>query len=120
MTAAARLLECLKTDSSLLPPVTLSDFTADLGLLLTGENVPAHRARNLPVLVTGLVEARLEVFDNLIMAGLRDGVFPSRPQRALLLGGGIRDRLGLPGWRDALSRDAELFLRLLQWADDLN
>ena len=119
VTAAARLLECLKTDSSLLPPVALSDFTADVGLLLAGENVPAHRARNLPVLVTGLVEARLESFDNLIIAGLRDGVFPSRPQRPLLLGGGVRDRLGLPGWRDALSRDAELFLRLLHNAPEV-
>jgi len=119
VTAAARLLECLKTDSSLLPPVALSDFTADVGLLLAGENVPAHRARNLPVLVTGLVEARLEIFDNLIIAGLRDGVFPSRPQRAILLGGGIRDRLELPGWRDALSRDAELFLRLLHNAPEV-
>lgn len=119
VTAAARLLECLKTDSSLLPPVALSDFTADLGLLLAGENVPAHRARNLPVLITGLVEARLESFDNLIIAGLRDGVFPSRPLRPLLLGGGIRDRLGLPGWRDALSRDAELFLRLLHNAPEV-
>ena len=119
VTAAARLLECLKTDSSLLPPVALADFTADLGLLLSGENVPAHRARNLPVLVTGLVEARLEVFDNLIIAGLRDGVFPSRTQPPLLLGGGIRDRLGLPGWRDALSRDAELFLRLLHNAPEV-
>jgi ATP-dependent helicase/nuclease subunit B len=119
VTAAARLLESLKTDSSLLSPVTLPDFTADVGLLLTGENVPAHRARNLPVLVTGLVEARLEVFDNLIIAGLRDGVFPSRPQRPLLLGGGIRERLGLSGWRDSLSRDAELFLRLLHNAPEV-
>jgi len=119
VTAAARLLKCLKTDSSLLPPVALSDFTADVGRLLAGENVPAHRARNLPVLVTGLVEARLESFDNLIIAGLRDGVFPSVPRRPLLLGGGIRDRLGLPGWRDALSRDAELFLRLLHNAPEV-
>jgi len=36
-----------------------------------------------------------------------------------LLGGGIRDRLGLPGWRDALSRDAELFLRLLHNAPEV-
>jgi len=72
VTAAARLLACLKTDASLLAPVSLADFTADVGLLLSGENVPAHRARNLPVLVTGMVEARLEVFDNLIIAGLRD------------------------------------------------
>jgi len=119
VTAAARLLAFLKTDASLLAPVSLADFTADVGLLLSGENVPAHRARNLPVLVTGMVEARLEVFDNLIIAGLRDGVFPSRTQPPLLLGGGIRDRLGLPGWRDALSRDAELFLRLLHNAPEV-
>ena len=119
VTAAAQLLECLTTDANLLPPVGLSDFTADLSRLLASENVPAHRARNLPVLVTGLVEARLESYDHLIIAGLRDGVFPSRPPRPLLLGGSIRGRLGLPGWRDALSRDAELFLRLLHNAPEV-
>ena len=119
VTAAEQLLECLTSDANLLPPVGLSDFTADLSRLLASENVPAHRARNLPVLVTGLVEARLESYDHLIIAGLRDGVFPSRPPRPLLLGGSIRGRLGLPGWRDALSRDAELFLRLLHNAPEV-
>jgi ATP-dependent helicase/nuclease subunit B len=119
LTAAARLLASLKAEASRLPPVDLADFTAQVGLLLTGENVPPHRARNLPVLVTGLVEARLESYDNLIIAGLRNGVFPSRPERPLLLGGGLRDRLGLPGWRDPLGRDAELFLRLLHNAPEV-
>jgi ATP-dependent helicase/nuclease subunit B len=119
VTAIHRLLEMLSADAGLLPPVDLADFTGDLGQLMAAENVPAHRARNLPVLVTGLVEARLESYDHLIVAGLRDGIFPSRPQRPLLLGGGIRDRLGLPGWRDSLSRDAELFLRLLHNAPDV-
>ncbi|MEN8006470.1 MAG: PD-(D/E)XK nuclease family protein [Candidatus Krumholzibacteriota bacterium] len=119
VTAAARLLDTLRADATLLPQVDLADFTADLGQLLSGENVPPHRARNLPVLVTGLVEARLESYDHLIIAGLRDGVFPARPPRPLLLGGGIRDRLDLPGWRDALSRDAELFLRLLHNAPEV-
>jgi ATP-dependent helicase/nuclease subunit B len=119
VTTVARLLDTLNTEASRLPPVNLADFTADLGLLLAGENVPAHRARNLPVLVTGLVEARLESYDNLIIAGLRNGVFPSRPQRPLLLSGGLRDRLGLSGWRDPLGRDAELFLRLLQNAPEV-
>jgi ATP-dependent helicase/nuclease subunit B len=117
--AASRLLDALEADAPLLPEVDLADFTADLTQLLAAENVPAHRARNLPVLVTGLVEARLESFDHLIVAGLRDGVFPARPARPLLLGGGIRDRLGLPGWRDTLGRDAELFLRLLHNAPDV-
>jgi len=71
------------------------------------------------VLVTGLVEARLESFDNLIIAGLVNGVFPGRPQRPLLLGGRLRDRLGLTGWRDPLGRDAELFLRLLHNAPEV-
>jgi len=119
VTAASRLLDSLKADAGLLPPVDLAEFAADLGRLLAGENVPPHRARNLPVLVTGLVEARLESFDHLIIAGLRDGVFPARPTRPLLLSGGLRDRLGLPGWRDALSRDAEVFLRLLHNAPDV-
>ena len=119
LTAAARLLDILNTDASGLPPVDLADFTADLGQLLAGENVPPHRARNLPVLVTGLVEARLEFYDNLIIAGLRNGVFPGRPQRPLLLGARLRDRLGLAGWRDPLGRDAELFLRLLHNAPEV-
>lgn len=119
VTAAARLLDSLKADAGLLPPVDLAEFAGDLGRLLSGENVPAHRARNLPVLVTGLIEARLETYDHLIIAGLKDGVFPARPTRPLLLAGGLRDRLGLPGWRDALSRDAEVFLRLLHNAPDV-
>jgi ATP-dependent helicase/nuclease subunit B len=119
VTAVSRLLDGLKADSVLLPAANLADFAADLGRLLGAENVPTHRARNLPVMVAGLVEARLENFDNLIVAGLRDGVFPAKPQRPLLLGGAVRDRLGLPGWRDGLSRDAELFLRVLHNAPDV-
>jgi ATP-dependent helicase/nuclease subunit B len=84
VTAIHRLLEMLSADAGLLPPVDLADFTGDLGQLMAAENVPAHRARNLPVLVTGLVEARLESYDHLIVAGLRDGIFPSRPQRLFL------------------------------------
>lgn len=118
-TAVARLLADLQADADRLPPVGLADFAADLGRLLAGANVPAHRARNLPVLVTGLVEARLEAFDHLIVAGLRDGVFPARPTRPLLLGGAMRARLGLPGWQDSLGRDAELFLRLLHNAPEV-
>jgi ATP-dependent helicase/nuclease subunit B len=65
------------------------------------------------VQVAGLVEARLERFDNLIVAGLNEGKFPARGQRPLFLDSRVRGELGLPTRRDSLARDAELFLRLL-------
>lgn len=114
--AAAELVRDLRRESGSLPTATLAEFSADLGRLLAEENVPPHRSTSLPVLLTGMVEARLERFDHLILAGLREGVFPKKTQRPLLLPGRIRRRLDLPGWQDALGRDAELFLRLVQGA----
>jgi ATP-dependent helicase/nuclease subunit B len=111
--AAAELVRDLRRESDRLSPPTLTEFSADLGRLLAEESVPPHRSTSLPVLLTGLVEARLERFDHLILAGMREGVFPKKTQRPLLLPGRIRRRLDLPGWHDALGRDAELFLRLL-------
>ena len=68
------------------------------------------------VVISGMVEARLERSDTLILAGLRDGVFPKKSTRPLFLASALRERLGLPGWPAALSRDAELFARLLHGA----
>ena len=120
VTAVGRLLVGLQRDADCLPPVTLAGFAADLHGLLTRQNVPPLRARHLPVQVMGLVEARLERFDHLIVAGLAAGVFPTRRRRPFLLSAALRDRLGLPGWRDPLGRDAELFLRLLHNADHID
>ena len=120
VTAVGRLLAGLQRDADCLPPVPLAGFAADLHGLLTRQNVPPLRARHLPVQVMGLVEARLERFDHLIVAGLAAGVFPTRRRRPFLLGAALRDRLGLPGWRDPLGRDAELFLRLLHNAEHID
>ncbi len=111
--ALSGLWDMLERHSDLLPPVTLADFTAATGRLLSSQMVAPHRPRNLPVMVTGLVEARLERYDHLILAGLREDVFPSAPPRQLLLTPGLAQRLGLPGWRDHMGLEAELFLRLL-------
>jgi len=69
--------------------------------------------------ISGLVEARLEKSDVLILAGLRDGVFPKKSPRPLFLTGALRERLGLPGWTSALARDAELFTRLIHGAPEV-
>lgn len=113
---AAQLLQDLRWQAARLPAVTLNEFAADLGRLLAAENVAANRRPHLPVLLTGLVEARLERYDHLIVAGLREGVFPMRTRRPLLLTGKTRRRLGLPVWQEEQARDAELFLRLLHAA----
>ncbi len=111
--ALSGLWDMLQHHSDLLPPVTLADYTAAVSRLLGSQMVAPHRPRNLPVVVTGLVEARLERYDRLILAGLREDVFPSAPPRQLLLTPGLAQRLGLPGWRDHMGLEAELFLRLL-------
>jgi ATP-dependent helicase/nuclease subunit B len=107
------LLVVLERDAAILPAATLAAFSSDLSRLLATENVAAHRRPHLPVVISGLVEARLERTDILILAGLRDGVFPKPDPRPLFLAGAVRERLGLPGWQAPLARDAELFARLL-------
>lgn len=113
LTALARLLEDLARDAHLLPPTSLSEVTGDLARMLSAESVAPHRGQARPVLVTGTVEARLERFDHLILCGMADGSFPARRSRPLFLGTALRRHLGLPDWRAANARDAELFLRLL-------
>jgi ATP-dependent helicase/nuclease subunit B len=111
-----QLLAQLERDAARLPSTTLAGFSSELTRLLGAESAADHRKPNLPVVIAGLVEARLERSDLLILAGLRDGVYPGRSKRPLFLSGALRERLGLPGWAAALARDAELFARLLHGA----
>ncbi len=112
--ALLRLLDDLDIASDCVPPLSAAEFAAMLARLLGQELVRPHRSVHLPVQVTGLLEARLEHYDLLVVAGLGEGVFPDEPRsRTLLLGRPWRERHGLPDWRWDLGLDAELFLRLL-------
>ena len=113
LTAVARLLGRLKDNAHRLPPVTLAGLSSDLNRLLSAESVAPHRGKAKPVLITGTVEARLEKYDHLILAGMAEGKFPARGRRPLFLSAVLRNKLGLPDWRKSVSRDAALFLRLL-------
>ena len=114
--AASRLLDELALDAHRLPDVTAAVFASDLGRLLAAASAPPHRDPGLGLLVTGHLEARLERFDLLVVGGLADGSLPSRPSRRAFLGTRAREALGLPGRRDGLDADSELFLRLLHGA----
>ncbi len=119
VTGAYRLLDRLRQDAPRLGVMDLAGFAADLGRLLAAETVTAHRPLGIPVVVTGLVEARLARSGLLVLAGLNDGVFPSASATPPLLPGRVRLDLKLPTWREARARDAELFLRLVHGAPDV-
>jgi ATP-dependent helicase/nuclease subunit B len=98
------------------PRVGFADFASIIGRLLregSQSHVRPNRREFLPVQLTGLLEARLEEYDLLILAGTGEEVFPGRLRRPLLLSEGARAALGLPRWPQELGRQADLFLRLL-------
>jgi len=119
--AVAGLLGALRDATPHLPDAPLATITAAVDSLLADptREVRPHRQRHLPVRVVGLVEARLEQVDRLILAGLAQDVFPGRLARPLLLSDPVRRALDLEHWRARAGRDAELFLRLLHGASQV-
>jgi ATP-dependent helicase/nuclease subunit B len=110
-------LDHLAAAPDALPPVTLEEFAATLDRLFAAESVRPHRSPFLPVQVMGLIEARLERFDLLLIAGANEEVFPGRLRRPLFLGDAARTATGLPTWRERLGLQGELFLHLLHGAE---
>lgn len=119
--ALAGLLDALGAADAWLQPAPLADIAAAIGDLLAGPacEVRPHRRRELPVRLLGLVEARLEHADLLVLAGMAQEVFPGRLARPLLLADRVRRSVGLEHWRLQAARAGELFLRLLHGADRL-
>jgi len=107
------LLDSLVEQSAQLPKLSLSEFCVELGRLLNGIDARPHRAEHLPVQVTGLVEARIEYADMLILAGMDADTFPGKQNRPILLGNSWRMNSGLQTWEDRLGLDADLFMRIL-------
>ncbi len=113
LTSLARLWGLLNDNSALLPKVSLAGFASDVGRLLSAESVAPHRGKAKPVLICGTVEARLEKYDHLLLAGMAEGKFPAARQQPVFFNAPLRFKLGLPQWRQAAARDAALFLRLI-------
>lgn len=107
----------LQATTGALGEVARDEFAAALDRLLAATPVRPRRAALRPVQVMGLLEARLERFDLLVVCGLNEQVFPGRVSRPLLLGEPARRALGLPIWRDGLALRGELFLRALHAGD---
>jgi ATP-dependent helicase/nuclease subunit B len=114
----AGLLDVLADVSPHLPPQAIGEIASEVERLLKSsawEQRP-HRAEHLPVRVMGLVEARLDSADLVILAGLGQETFPGKIDRPLFLDDRVRRGLELTHWRERAGRDSELFLRLLHAA----
>ncbi len=116
--ALGGLLDALSAIQNRLESAGRSDIAATITALLADPacEVRPHRQRQLPVRLTGLVEARLEHADLLVLGGLSQDTFPGRLPRPLLLPDRVRQGLQLDHWRARAGRDAELMLRLLHAA----
>lgn len=115
----AALLERISAASAALPRMPLSEFAAMLSRLMARAEVRQHRPAFLPVQITGLLEARLEEYDLLILGGMSEDIYPGRGGRPLFLGQRWRRRAGLRDWRLRLGEQADLFLRLLHNGDEV-
>ncbi|MET0361253.1 MAG: double-strand break repair protein AddB, partial [Sphingobium sp.] len=73
------------------------EFVALLGQLLRGEAVRPPQGGHPRIAILGLIEARLQQSDLMILAGLNEGVWPGLPAPDPWLAPRVRHALGLPG-----------------------
>ncbi|MFT3967118.1 MAG: PD-(D/E)XK nuclease family protein, partial [Sphingobium sp.] len=74
-----------------------AEFAALLGQLLNGESVRPPQGGHPRIAILGLIEARLQQSDLMILAGLNEGVWPALPSPDPWLAPRVRSALGLPG-----------------------
>lgn len=76
------------------------------------EVAPAQSAVDAPVAIWGLLEARLQRRDLMILAGLNEGVWPAPPGEDPFLSRGMRFKLGLPSVDQRIGLAAHDFAQL--------
>lgn len=96
--AAADLLAALETEADTGPrSVSRDDFVPLIRLLMDEVAVRPAQGGHPRVAIYGLIEARLQTADLMILGGLNEGVWPGIPAPDPWLAPRIRAMLGLPG-----------------------
>lgn len=92
----AQFLAELREAASLLPPVSSVSYGALLETLMAGATVRPRYGRHPRLAILGLLEARLQHADLLVLGGLNEGVWPPDPQPDPWLSRPMREAFGLP------------------------
>ncbi|WP_085809634.1 PD-(D/E)XK nuclease family protein [Sphingomonas sp. TZW2008] len=108
--AAADLLTELEAEAASGPGGFAADsLSALLRLLMDGVAVRPPQGGHPRVAIYGLIEARLQSADLMILGGLNEGVWPARAAPDPWLAPRIRSALGLPGLEQAIGVAAHDF-----------
>ncbi|MEX2616022.1 MAG: double-strand break repair protein AddB [Alphaproteobacteria bacterium] len=92
----ARFIAELRHAADFLPPVDPGAYPALLDSLMNGATVRPRYGRHPRLAILGLLEARLQRADLLVLGGLNEGVWPPDPQPDPWLSRPMRERFGLP------------------------
>ncbi len=92
----SQFLAELRDTADLLPPISVSSYGALLESLMTGSTVRPRYGRHPRLAILGLLEARLQHADLLVLGGLNEGVWPPDPQPDPWLSRPMREAFGLP------------------------
>ncbi|MBO9575234.1 MAG: double-strand break repair protein AddB [Sphingobium sp.] len=108
--AAASLFAELETAAQQGPVLAdPSGFVAMLGQMLGAQAVRPPQGGHPRIQILGLLEARLQQADLMILAGLNEGVWPNLPQPDPWLAPKVRRLLGLPGLERRIGLSAHDF-----------
>ncbi len=86
----------LRDAAELLPPMAGHAYPALLDSLMAGASVRPRHGRHPRLSILGLLEARLQHADLLVLGGLNEGVWPPDPQPDPWLSRPMREAFGLP------------------------
>ncbi len=92
----AQFIAELRNAAELLTPVGGSAYPALLDSLMNGATVRPRYGRHPRLAILGLLEARLQHADLLVLGGLNEGTWPPEPQPDPWLSRPMRERFGLP------------------------
>ncbi len=109
--AAAEFLDALEREAVVGPPRVAPDGLVPLlrGLLDEVAVRPGSGVGHPRIAIYGLLEARLQTADLMVLGGLNEGVWPGRPAPDPWLAPRIRATLGLPGLERAVGVAAHEF-----------
>jgi ATP-dependent helicase/nuclease subunit B len=96
--ALADLIERLQAHAAdYAAPVAPGDLSALLAAAMADVAVRPPQGGHARLFIWGLIEARLQRADRMILGGLNEGAWPQAPSPDPWLSPGVRRRLGLPG-----------------------
>ncbi len=112
--AAAELITGLQAGAGEGPPaISPRAFPAFLQAMADAVAVRPPQGGHPRVFIWGLIEARLQQTDLVILSGLNEGVWPSLPAPDPWLAPAIRAQLGLPGLERRIGIEAQQFAAAL-------